>query len=458
VKLPFGLEISRTKGLSSVSSNRGGVFPFIHEAFAGAWQRNHVEVNRADVLTQPTVYACLTLLSSDIAKMAINLVQKTSDGIWAEVSNSAYSPVLRKPNHYQTRIQFLESWMLSKLTRGNAYILKVRDDRKVVTSLYVLDPDRVKPLISDDGSVFYEIHQDDLSGVRKQIVVPAREIIHDRMNCIFHPLVGVSPIFAAGLAAQQGLNIQKNSVALFNNNATPGGILTAPGNITDAEAERLVKAWEQNHTGNNSGSTAFLGNGVTYTQMSMTAVDAQVIDQLKWSAETVCSVFHVPAYKVGVGEMPKYDNISSMNTEYYSQALQIHIESIELSLDEGLGMATDIGTMLDIDALLRMDQESQIRALSEGVKGMLYASNEGRKRLNMPPKEGGDQILAQQQNFSLAALAKRDAREDPFAAGTTTPPPAANNNAATEAAAASAASKAAVNKALVAVFKELQHG
>jgi phage portal protein BeeE len=41
--------------------------------------------------------------------------------------------VLRKPNRFQTRIQFLESWALSKLSRGNTYVLKQRDNRNVVT-------------------------------------------------------------------------------------------------------------------------------------------------------------------------------------------------------------------------------------------------------------------------------------------------------------------------------------
>ena len=48
--------------------------------------------------------------------------------------------MLRKPNRYQTRIKFVEQWMMSKLTAGNTYVLKQRDERSVVTALYVLDP------------------------------------------------------------------------------------------------------------------------------------------------------------------------------------------------------------------------------------------------------------------------------------------------------------------------------
>ena len=99
--------------------------------------------------------------------------------------------------------------MLSKLSRGNTYVLKERDNRNVVTALHVLDPTRVQPLVSDDGAVFYRFSSDNLSGIGDDVTVPAREIIHDRMNCLFHPLVGTPPVFASGLASMLGLNAQK---------------------------------------------------------------------------------------------------------------------------------------------------------------------------------------------------------------------------------------------------------
>jgi phage portal protein BeeE len=64
-----------------------------------------------------------------------------------------------------------------------------------------------------------------------------------------------------------------------------------------------------------------------------------LIEQLKWTAEVVCSTYHVPPYKIGIGAMPVYNNVQALNTEYYSQCLQVLIEAIELCLDEGLGMA-----------------------------------------------------------------------------------------------------------------------
>jgi HK97 family phage portal protein len=395
------------KALSPVDQNRGW-FPLIRESFAGAWQ-NNVEVKPESVLAYHAVFACMTLIASDVAKLRVKLIGKTEGDVWQEITNPAYTPVLRKPNYYQTRIQFWESWMLSKLSRGNTYVLKERDERGVVRALYILEPKRVKPMVSsEDGSVWYELQTDWLSGLPTDtVLVPASEIIHDRFNCLFHPLVGLSPIFACGLAAMQGLAIQNNSTNLFQNASRPGGLLIAPGEIRKEDAQRLKEYWDSGFSGQNSGKVAVLGDGLKYEALSVTPEDAQLIEQLKWTAEVVCSTFHVPPYKIGVGDMPSYNNVQALNVEYYSQCLQALIESAELCLDEGLSLAENIGVEFDLYSLLRMDSVTQMDMLTKAAGVM--SPNEMRKKLDLPPVPGGGSPYLQQQNYSLEALAERDA-------------------------------------------------
>lgn len=412
------ISFGRTKAsasLSPVAENRGGWWPIVRESFSGAWQRNIV-VDQHLVLAFHAVYACISLIAGDIAKLRTKLVKLDANGIWSEFADQAYTPVLAKPNHFQTRIQFCECWILSKLMRGNTYALKRRDSKGKIIALYVLDPNRVWPMVAEDGSVFYQLHIDYLSGLTEQLLVPAREIIHDRMNCLFHPLVGTSPIFANGLAAMQGLRIQNNSAKFFGNNSNPGGLLTAPGRITDETAKRLKEHWEENFSGENVGRVAILGDGLKFEKMAITAVDAQLVQQVQWTATVVCGTFHVPPYKIAIGEPPLRATVEALNLEYYSQCLQALIEAMEECLNEGLGIGWPQGLRVqaDIDNLLRMDSVTQITVLKDGVSAGLIAPDEGRARLNLPPVPGGASPYLQQQNFSLAALAKRDAQPDPF--------------------------------------------
>jgi HK97 family phage portal protein len=422
-RLPLVGRLFRRKALSSVPVGTGGWYPLIREPFAGAWQRN-LEIDNTRAATYHADFACKTLIASDIAKLRVKLVAQDKDGIWNEVDNPAYSPVLRKPNRYQTRNQFWESWVLSKLSRGNTYVLKVRDNRKVVIGLHVLDPQRVTPLIASDGSVFYRLATADLAGLAADVTVPAVEIIHDRMNCLFHPLVGIPPIYAAALAATQGLNIQTQSARLFANNAAPGGILTAPGEISDETANRLKADWEKNYGGANFGRVAVLGDDLKYQAMTMTAEASQLIDQLKWTAEVVCSTYHVPTFKI-TGNAPTYNNVQALEQIYYNTCLQSLIEHAEACLDEGLGLGEQyaLGVEFETDNLLRMDTVAQMDALEKGKNYM--TPDEGRKRLNLKPVPGGNVVYRQQQDYSLAALAKRDAQADPFRTAPASPPPSA---------------------------------
>lgn len=403
----------RSKAIAPVAQSAGAWYP-VFESYAGAWQQN-VVVSRDAVLANPYIFACQTLIARDIAKLRVRLVEK-SGRIWRETASPAFSPVLRKPNHFQTRNQFWESWMLSKLGRGNAYVLKQRDNRGIVVALYVLDPNRVTPLVSDDGQVFYDLATDNLPGLMQQVTVPAREIIHDRWNCLYHPLVGLSPIFANGIAATQGLRIQDNSATFFSNQSRPGGILTAPGKISDDTAARLKAAFDANYSGANAGKIAVVGDGLTFAQLSVTAEDSQLVEQLKWTAEAIAATYHVPAYMVGAAPVPTAGNVQELNLRYYSQCLQSLIEDAESLMDEGLGLdGFSIGTEFDTDNLLRMDSKSQMEMLQLGVGAGVLAPDEARERINRGPVPGGSMPYMQQQNYSLEALAKRDAQEDPWA-------------------------------------------
>ncbi len=388
----------------------GGWWPVIRESFTGAWQQN-AELSIPSLLAHHAVYACVSLIASDIAKMRLRLVQQDNSGIWTETTNPAYSPVLRRPNDYQNRIQFISWWVMSKLVHGNTYVLKRRDGRGVVTHLYVLDPTKVRVLIAPDGSVFYQLAADALNDIGEAVAVPAREIIHDIKTALYHPLAGVSPIAACAMAAAQGLRIQENSTKFFANGSQPGGVLTAPGAISQPTADRLKTYWETNFAGDNVGKVAVLGDGLKYEPMMISAHDSQLIEQLRWTSETVCSAFHVPPYMIGVGPAPSYNNIQALNQQYYSQCLQIDIESIELALDEGLELSAPLGTEFDLDDLLRMDSATMVDFIAKAQGAGTMSPDEGRKKLNLGPVEGGNTPYLQQQNYSLAALARRD--QDP---------------------------------------------
>ena len=244
------------------------------------------------------------------------------------------------------------------------------------------------------------------------------------MVCLFHPLVGVSPIFACGLAAMQGLAIQNSSLNFFTNGSQPSALLTAPAGATEEQLARIKAKWVEGP--GKSGGIAAISGDLKFTPLTMPATDAQLIEQLKLSEETVCSCYHVQPYMIGVGPPPPYANIEPLLQQYHAECLQPILTNIETSLDEGLGIDEPIngrqyGTEFDIDDLIYMDTATKTKAAADSIgSGGMSPDEARRKYFGLGPVEGGDTPYMQVQNYSLKALAQRDA-SDPFAKPTPAP-------------------------------------
>lgn len=411
----FGFNIAREKrapdSLSTVDGGWRNGWRRILEPFSGAWQQNASE-KRGDLITYPTLYACIMRIATDIGKLPAGLRRRTPDGIWVPDTNPAYDPVLRKPNGFQTANQFREYWLITKVVQGNAYILKRRDARNVVTDLYVLDPERVLPMVSNAGEVYYQLQTDALNTLpdgypASGLIVPASEIIHDRCITIHHPLIGVPPLAAAHWPALKNMKIMRSATEFFANNAQPGGILTAPAGMTDDDAKDVKAYWDANFSGSNAGRVAIIGADMKFTPFAMKSIDSQMVEQMRYSDEQICQPFGIPPFMVGIGTIPSGLGVDGVYQLYYQNALQTHIEHMEVLLDEGLGIKAPLGVELDLEPLLRMDEAKRADVEAKLVGGKIKTPDEGRKRFNLASTGGGDTLWGQNQDYPLGMLADR---------------------------------------------------
>jgi len=390
-----------------------GWFSIVREPFMGAWSRVTPHVG-TDPMAHPTWYSCVTLIAESISKIRPMLIQLKPNGTWQETTSPSFSPVLRKPNHYQTRIQFYQAWIISKLTHGNAYVLKERDNRGVVTDLYLLDPTRVQPLVAPNGDVYYALGHSILAGFEaSMITVPARDIIHDRMvEMPGQPLIGISPLVAAGMPLIQAMRLTQNATTFAERGSMLSGVLLCPTPISSENQERIEQDW-MDKTTNGIGRVIALDQGMTFEPLKMmSAIDAQLIDQLKWSDEKICETLHVPPSLVlgtSTSRPVPYTSSETLMLVFYTTCLQYHFEALEETLDYGLDLPDAYGIQFDVENLLRMDMNTRMSVATNGVKGSVFTPNEARLIFNKPPVAGGDAVYAQQQEFSLSALAERDA-------------------------------------------------
>lgn len=423
----FGFSITRTPknppagSIGAVAVGAPGSGGYIREPYTGAWQDAKSLTTRDGMMAASVPYACTDLISSDIAKLCFQYVTRKKR-VWSETKKPRYQSLLTQPNPYQTFDQFVKAWVTSKLSWGNAYILQTRNAAGGVIQWDVLNPKYVVPLVAPDQSVYYQITMSPLQvAPLESTVVPARDIIHDRGLCPWHPLVGMSPLAACAAAVLMSTSITNNSSSFFANQARPSGILTTPQNLTQEQGDKLKAQWAGKFNGTSAGQVAIMGNDIKYQPMTMASTDAQLIEQLNFSVADIARTFHVPLHKIGADQMRTAGTSNAVyEAAYYSDCLQSHITAIEKLMSAALALPDNTAIKCDLSGLMRMDEGAMIAANAASVGAGVMKPNEARAAQGLRPVKGGNTPYLQMQNYSLKALAERDA---PGAPNTPVPMP-----------------------------------
>jgi HK97 family phage portal protein len=384
----------------------------------GSWQMNMNQPRRGYELTAfSAVYACVNIIASDIAKLPVQVWALNMDNGTRDLRRrDYYTALMREPNGYQTAADFMQTFVQSYLLQGNTYCyVGDRNARGEVRSLHVLNPHRVKTLINQaNGEIFYECGEDYLAGIGPNTIVPERDMIHHRLPLLpGYPLVGVTPIFAASASSALGLRILQDSQQFFGNSSRPSGVLSVPGHMSEELQTRMKQEWDEAYRGAEFGKVAVLKGGTTWQPLTITATDAQLIEQLRYSVEDVGRVFRVPVFMLGDLSKVSYRNTEQMTRAYLSNCIGWHLEALQQRLARAFDFPITYEIRFDLSAFLRTEIDIRFTAYQQALNAGWQSINEVRAQEGLGPVPGGDEPRVQMQYVPLSEAKGPPASTDP---------------------------------------------
>ena len=350
------------------------------------------------------VESCVSQYARTIAMLPIRHTRDLPDGGRAPVKNSNVARLLRRPNGYQTRADFFMNLVRAELLTGNAYAAAIRDpDQFQITQLHLLPPTGTRHYVdSVDQEIFYQVGGNTLSGLNEAMLLPARDVLHVRMQTEGNdPLRGVTPLASGLLAAKAGTAIQGHNASFFNNMSRPSGTLNTDLELEPEQTAALRKRWEQQSAGLNSGKTPILSHGLKWQPLAMTATDAEMIEFYKLTVADIARVYGIPQALVGIMDASTFSNVEALLNMWVSTALGYMVDHIELSLEILFDLPPEEHINFDLDYLLRGAFETRMAALNKGILGGVYSINEARAKEGLKPVEEGDQPRVQMQVVPL---------------------------------------------------------
>ena len=117
----------------------------------GDFNHENIKATENNALMFNTVYACINVLSDDIAKLPIHVYRKENDKI-ERVTDTGVHKVLRvRPNGFMSPFDWVKLLMTDVGTHGKHFSVINMDDKGEIASLVPLNPSHVIPVISREN-------------------------------------------------------------------------------------------------------------------------------------------------------------------------------------------------------------------------------------------------------------------------------------------------------------------
>lgn len=331
------------------------------------------------------VYACLRLLSEAISTLPLDTYIRLggSRRVWRP------RPEYLSFNPPQgSRIDYLSQTMLSLLTDGNAYIVTPRDDMGIPVDLIVLDPQLVE-VCREKGQIYYKVGP-------QQVKLTQYDLMHIKGMTLPGALTGCSPIGYARESIGLGLAGQRYGTSVFDNGATPGGVIEAPEDMEPEAAQRFSAMWNARHRGgSNAQRVGVLTAGAHFNKVTMTPDEAQFLGTRAFQVPDIARFYGVPPHLIADASNSTSwgSGLAEQNSAFGQLSLRPWIERVEDGHNRLLtthGMP-DVFIKLNVDALLRSNLESRYDSYAVGIGSDFLTINEARKLEDLPPVAWGDQ-------------------------------------------------------------------
>lgn len=355
-----------------------------------------VPVNEETAMRLSTVYACIRVLSESLAQLPLKVYERLPGGGKREAPDHPLYPLLHlRPDPERTAYSWKETSMGHLCSWGNSYsyIEHGRDGR--VKAIRLLKPTNVTPrrLVENDQLV-YDVN--DSRGAPLRFL--PEQILH--VPCLgFDGVMGYSPIRMAAETIGIGIAAEQHSASTFGNGAMPSGILSYEGELDDEALQRLKTDWKNSFSGaKNVGNTAVLEGSMKYTPLTISALDAQLIETLKFNRSEIAGIFRVPGHLINDLEHATYSNIDQLSLEFVMFTLAPHLTRYEQAMNWRLFLPSERGRYFVefvTDGLLRGDVKSRYEAYRTAISSGMKSINEVRASENLPPIADGDEHLVQ---------------------------------------------------------------
>lgn len=167
----------------------------------------------------------------------------------------------------------------------------------------------------------------------------------------------------------------------------------------DPARERFLEEFRAARTGHgpDAGGTPVLEEGMTFNPATFSSKESEYLGARRLTREETAAAYFIPPVFVGILENANYANIKEQHIGLYADTLGPWIdwisEELELQLLPEFDDVEDVYLEFNIEEKLRGRFEEQAAAMQTATGAPWMTRNEARAIRNLPPVDGGDDLV-----------------------------------------------------------------
>lgn len=345
-----------------------------------------------------SVLRCATLIAGAGASLPVDVYARRGGRVVHEDTHAVEFVLDSQPNPWMSPMDFRAMMWLSFLLWGNAYALKVMDGGRLV-ALWPLQADCMEIKATEGGDLLYLYTP---PGKGKAVPYEQKDILHIRWYSL-DGVNGLSAIEQARQAISRQQDAEEYGARFFRNGARPSVVMEYPNKLGPQAIENLRKSFEEVYGGvENAHKIAVLEQGATLKTLSVSARDAQFLEQEQYSDERIAMLFGIPPHMVGlVSKTTSWGTgISEQTLGFMKYTLEPLLVFWEKALERCLLNNTRESRFFikhNINAFLRADIKARFDAYAVAVDKGIMCRDEPRKLEDLDPiPDGSGQMFTVQ--------------------------------------------------------------
>lgn len=352
-------------------------------------------ITTSRAMTISAVMQGTRLYGTTVGTLPINVFRNLPNGESEIVRDDAnpYDLVLRvSPNEDVTTTEFWEAMVGATLLTGNGYARKQR----VGSRLVGLEIVTASPYRKPDFALWYR--GTDQFG--RQFDLPHSEMFHLKGFSLGGD-EGLSIVQFGALSLGTTLSGLKTSAKIMQSGLGTAGFLETQQVLEEPDRDRLQQIMNKFVTSENPAKVMMLEGGMKFNRMSVSAADAQLLDQIKFGVEEVARWLGIPPILLGHssdGQTMWGTGTEAIVGTWYTLGLRAFLTRIEKAIHKRVIEPADRSRFFvkfNVDALLRGDSQAQAILFAAAAQNGWMTRNEIRKLLDLPPLPGGDDLTVQ---------------------------------------------------------------